>query len=203
MVTSISGISEKNLVDTTLAFALLRNANLVNKFAPIDELMYIMMSFLGLDASFLEPDTRQLIQRNVDHFFANNRDTHFDFQRQDDDALMSFENLFIAFLEQFAATSYGDGTFGALLMIPLAMKYDVKWRKMVWSEHASVLRFITCTTQQFIGGSLDDYLYPIESDTDLLDSYVECLNTKVMRTDSVPYQIATHHLTHYKRNSTA
>lgn len=162
----------------------------------------MMMAFLGLDSAFLEADTRQLIQRNVDQFFANNRQTNFDFERQADGDLMSFENLFIAFLEQFQATSYGDGTFGAMVMIPLAMKYDVKWRKMVWSEHASVLRFITCTKEQFIGKSLDDYLYPIETDTDLLDSYVECLNTKVIRTDSVSYQIATHHLTHYKRKST-
>lgn len=157
-----------------------------------------MMAYLGHESAFLSIDTKDIIQQNILHFFADNKQTHFDFDRQSD---ISFENLFIAFLEQFQATSYGDTVFGSVLMIPLAMKYNVKWRKMVWSEHASVLSFIKCTDDQLINKTLDDYLYPIESDADLLNSYVECLNTKMIRKDSLPFRIATHHLVHYKRKT--
>lgn len=193
----LSGISEKMLIDSTLSFALLRHANSIDKISPIDELQYLMMAFLGHESSFLSADTKELIEKNILHFFAQNKRVIFDFDGRQTE--LSFENLFIAFLEQFQATSYGDELFGSLVMIPLAMKYNVKWRKMVWSEHASVLSFIRCTDEQLINGTLDEHLYPLENDADLLNSYVECLNTKMVRKDSLPYKIATHHLAHNKR----
>lgn len=60
----------------------------------------------------------------------------------------NFENLFIAFLDQFQGASYGDNTFGRLVMAPLAQKHDIKWRQIIWSEHLHVLRFITFTEQE-------------------------------------------------------
>lgn len=59
-----------------------------------------------------------------------------------------FENLYVLFLNQFQAASYGDDLFSSLVMIPLAQKYDCKWRKMVWSEHVSALRFLNCKEDQ-------------------------------------------------------
>lgn len=58
---------------------------------------------------------------------------------------INFEHLYIAFLDQFQGTSYGDKSFSVLVMAPLAQKYKIKWRKMIWSEHAQALRFLTCT----------------------------------------------------------
>lgn len=59
----------------------------------------------------------------------------------------NFENLYISFLDQFQGCSYGDKTFGALVMVPLAQKHNIKWRHMLWSEHVHVLRFVACTEQ--------------------------------------------------------
>lgn len=56
----------------------------------------------------------------------------------------NFENLYISFLDQFQGASYGDKTFGILVMAPLALKHNIKWRHMIWSEHVHVLRFVTC-----------------------------------------------------------
>lgn len=60
---------------------------------------------------------------------------------------LNFENLYMTFLDHFQGTSYGDRTFSALVLVPLAQKYDLKWRLRVWSEHAHVFRFITCTEE--------------------------------------------------------
>lgn len=60
----------------------------------------------------------------------------------------NFENLYISFLDQFQGSSYGDHTFGRLVMAPLAQKHDIKWRQMIWSEHVHVLRFVTCTESE-------------------------------------------------------
>lgn len=66
----------------------------------------------------------------------------------------NFENLYIAFLDQFQGASYGDNTFGRLVMAPLALKHDIKWRQMIWSEHVHVLRYVTCTENEVNGFSL-------------------------------------------------
>lgn len=58
--------------------------------------------------------------------------------------------MYVLFLDHFQGTSYGNETFSSLVMVPLAQKYDVKWRKMIWSEHAIALRFISCNEDQVI-----------------------------------------------------
>lgn len=55
-----------------------------------------------------------------------------------------FENLYVLFLDHFQAASYGDELFSSLVMVPLAQKYDNKWRRRVWSDHVSALRFLDC-----------------------------------------------------------
>lgn len=58
--------------------------------------------------------------------------------------------MYVLFLDHFQGTSYGNETFSSLVMVPLAQKYDIKWRKMVWSEHAIALRFISCREDQVL-----------------------------------------------------
>lgn len=106
---------------------------------------------------------------------------------------ITFENLFLLFVDHFEGTSYGDLTFGALLMVPLSQKYNIRWRRLVWSEHVSALRFNQCTEQQMIGG-LHDYLYPVETDVDMLKYYYQAINTIPFAENSLPRRIAEHHL---------
>lgn len=110
-----------------------------------------------------------------------------------DKGAITFENLFLLFVDHFEGTSYGDLTFGALLMVPLAQKYDLRWRRLVWSEHVSALRFMQCTEQQLIGG-LDDYLYPVETDVAMLKYYYQAINSVPFAENSVARRIAEHHL---------
>lgn len=135
----------------------------------------------------------------------------------------NFENLYISFLDQFQGCSYGDKTFGALVMVPLAQKHNIKWRHMLWSEHVHVLRFATCTEDEVnkitnllmlnvhrhdgtsymrfllqLIGTLDDYLNPPESDKILLKSYYQAINSHILLPNTIPYKIAEHHVNAYK-----
>lgn len=78
-------------------------------------------------------------------------------------------------------------------MVPLSQKYDLKWRRLVWSEHVSALRFIQCAESQLLG-SLDDYLYPVETDVAMLKYYFQAINSVPFAPDSLPRRIAEHHL---------
>lgn len=110
---------------------------------------------------------------------------------------VNFENLYIALLDHFQGASYGNGTFGALVLAPLAQKYNIKWRQMVWSEHAAVLRFIQCDESMLIG-RLNDYLEPVECDRTLLKAYYQAINSNLLIPDTIPHRIAIHHVNAYR-----
>lgn len=50
---------------------------------------------------------------------------------------------------------------------------------------------------QLIGGSIDDYLNPIENDLSLIKCYHRALQVNLLRPESIPHTIATHHVRNY------
>jgi len=106
----------------------------------------------------------------------------------------SFESLYIMFLDTFQSNSYGDDLFSVLVMLPLAQKFDVKWRKLVWSEYVATMTYISCKETDLL---LDfkEYLYPTETDPSLLKSYAAALSSNNLKKDSIPWKIAQHHVT--------
>lgn len=187
----ITSLAERDIIETTIKFTALQKRNSLNFVTPTEELMFLMIAFMGPETTFLEPDICALLTDAVQQFFKENASTTFRFDEKFD-GKSKFENLYVLFLDHFAGTSYGNESFSALAMVPLAQKYDDKWRKMVWSEHAVALRFITCREDQCVG-SFDSYLFPIESDKSLLKAYYQALNG-ILREGSLPYKIARHHL---------
>lgn len=106
------------------------------------------------------------------------------------------------FLEQFEAVSYGDPGFAACVLVPLAQRHNVKWRKMLWSEYAGCLRALDCP-DSYLCYELKDYLYPEESDESLLKCYFRALNSHLVRPGTVVYKIAEHHFNHYRMRKTS
>ena len=51
-------------------------------------------------------------------------------------------------VEQFAAVSYGDELFGHFVLVPLQQCHSPSYRKLVWSEHAAILRVLRTRTEQ-------------------------------------------------------
>ena len=51
-------------------------------------------------------------------------------------------------VEQFAAVSYGDELFGHFVLVPLQQCHSPSYRKLVWSEHAAILRVLRTRPEQ-------------------------------------------------------
>lgn len=147
----ITSLKEKDIIQMTLRLTKLQKRNSLDFITPTEELMFLMVSFMGPGTTFLEPDVCELLGNCIQQFFNDNKDTTFTFDEKFD-GKSKFENLYVLFLDHFQGTSYGNELFSSLVMVPLAQKYDAKWRKMVWSEHAIALRFITCREEQVKSG---------------------------------------------------
>lgn len=72
---------------------------------------------------------------------------------------ISFEALYRHFLERFQGYPYESEIFSAMVMVPLAQKYDVKWRKMVWMEYMVAMRYVNCDECLVSSFKLQFYLH--------------------------------------------
>uniref|UniRef100_A0A182YAE1 RNA polymerase II-associated protein 1 C-terminal domain-containing protein n=1 Tax=Anopheles stephensi TaxID=30069 RepID=A0A182YAE1_ANOST len=192
-------LTETAIISTGLRFAELVEASGISLATPTERLMYLMAAFLGPDSKFLEPDLSALIERRLAALRNETApgDNVFDFERAKIENRKSYYGLYQLALDVFQSSSYGHGGFGCLLMAPLAQRYDVRWRNMVWSEYVAVLRFITCEEHELFG-ALAQYLEPVETDSVLLRSYGQTLNSNLLRPGSIPHRIAHHHLQAYR-----
>lgn len=152
--------------------------------------MYLMLVYFGKDLNFLDPPVKFLVKEKLERI----KDFQFNFNVKLNGE-RSFESLYAILLDTFQGNSYGDDIFSLLVMIPLAQKYDVRWRKMVWSEYISTMKFVNCQEEDVFGG-IEGYFTPVEKDFSLLKSYAAARNSNLLREDSIPYKIAQYHLSH-------
>lgn len=64
--------------------------------------------------------------------------------------LSNFQDFYAQLLEQYQGVSYGNVLFGNVVLIPLAQKHNVKWRKTLWSEYAGVAQILNVTPEQVV-----------------------------------------------------
>ncbi|XP_059621137.1 RNA polymerase II-associated protein 1 [Phlebotomus argentipes] len=182
---------QDEILTASLGFLGLLEENCLIPVTPSEEYMFLMMPFLSIECRFLESAIKERLGNRISSLFARSPTFKFTLKLQEKH---DFESIYTIFLNQFQSSSYGDDLFSAMVLVPLAQKYDAKWRKMVWSEHIAVLRFITCSEDQLCGGSIQPYLEPHEKDTSVLKLYNQALNSNCLRKESIPYRIAEHHL---------
>ncbi|XP_013115843.2 RNA polymerase II-associated protein 1 isoform X1 [Stomoxys calcitrans] len=199
---SAADFSEREILQMTLNFVTqLEDCNeQLEIVSPTEKLMYLMIAFMGPESQFLDREMNQLLRQHLKKFYQQCENVEFLFDKEYQ-GKCKFENLYVLFVDHFQAASYGDELFSSLLMIPLAQKYDNKWRRRVWSDCASALRFLDCSEELLIGG-LNAYLYPCEEEASLVKLYNEALNMNLVRPNSVPYKIARHHVDKFKERFT-
>ncbi|XP_017840254.2 RNA polymerase II-associated protein 1 [Drosophila busckii] len=188
---AVNPISENQVVRMTFTFVQQLELQGLQIVTPLEKLMYLMISFMGPDSQFLEPDLHDLLRSQILDFNSLNATYTFDFNATVGDK-GNFEPLYYLFVNHFEAASYGDELFSALLLFPLAQKYDNKWRRRIWSEHVQALRFLNCNESLLIGG-LAAYLEPTEVEPSLVKLYGDALERKLVRPGSIAYKIAQHH----------
>ena len=67
--------------------------------------------------------------------------------------MTSIYSRYASFLSQYSAVSFGDALFGCFVILPLAQRHDVKFRRAVWDEHIGVLRALSIPLEQVRGVS--------------------------------------------------
>ncbi|XP_075159496.1 RNA polymerase II-associated protein 1 [Haematobia irritans] len=194
--------SEREILQMTLNFVTqLEDCNEnIQIVSPTEKLMYLMIAFMGPESQFLDKEMNQLLRQHLKKFYQQCENIEFQFD-EEFHGKCKFENLYVLFVDHFQAASYGDELFSSLLMIPLAQKYDNKWRRRIWSDCVPALRFLDCTEDMLIGG-LNAYLYPCEEEESLVKLYNEALNMNLVRQNTLPYLIARHHVEKFKERMT-
>lgn len=162
-----------------------------------DRLCRIMCVFLCDQSLFLNARIKRLLQKCALNLFKQKDDFNFDKQLV---GLHNFQDFYTQFLEQFQSVSYGDSTFAACVLVPLAQKHNVKWRKLIWSEYAGCLRALDCP-EELLCYELKDYFYPIETDETVIKSYFQALSGSLLRPNTVAHKIAQHHVECYKKRT--
>ncbi|KAH8246287.1 hypothetical protein KR038_011156 [Drosophila bunnanda] len=187
---------ENQVVRMTLSFVRELEREGLQVVSPLEKLMYLMIAFMGPDSQFLEPDLHALLCDYLMNFYEQNAAHDFDFDAELMDKAR-FEPLYYLFVEHFEAASYGDELFSSLVLLPLAQKYDNKWRRRLWSEHVQALRFLNCDESLLLGG-LSAYLEPVEEEPSLVQLYGDALEQRLVRPGSIAFRIAQHHFNHSK-----
>ncbi|XP_078049905.1 RNA polymerase II-associated protein 1 [Augochlora pura] len=165
--------------------------DLVNKLSQSVRFSRLILVYL-CDTVYLSNDVSALLTRAVTTLLKNHYKS-LDFVTQLP-GLNSFTDLFTAMCEHFCSTSYGDYGFSMALLVPISQRHDAHYRKLLWSEHAGLLRYVRLLVDQLVV-PLEEYLYPVEEDVSLIESYITALVRGSVRKEwcPIPYAIAVHH----------
>ncbi|KAG8994192.1 hypothetical protein FRB90_000512 [Tulasnella sp. 427] len=108
-------------------------------------------------------------------------------------AATPFFQFYSDFLGLYDSISFGHPTFGSLLIPPLAnTTYPMDYRKLLWGDYAHVLRHLSMEPADVIGSDPKDWLYPVESDGELIGMYVKALGNNRLR--GFLRWVAVHHI---------
>lgn len=172
-------------------------SDLLNDIDVTDRFCRIMCVFLCDQSLFLDARIKNLLDKCSRKLFQKRDKFNFDKQLV---GLHNFQDFYTQFLELFQSVSYGDATFAACVLVPLAQKHNVKWRKLIWSEYAGCLRALDCP-EELLCYELKDYLYPVETDETVIKSYFQALAGSLLRPGTIAHKIAQHHVECFKRRS--
>ncbi|XP_034827914.1 RNA polymerase II-associated protein 1 [Maniola hyperantus] len=172
--------------------------DLLSDIEVTDRFCRIMCVFLCDNSLFLDKKINNLLRKCMQVLYKDCQKFNFDNQLT---GLSNFQDFYTQILEQFQSVSYGDHTFASCVLVPLAQKHNVKWRKLLWSEYAGCLRALDCR-ENYLCYKLDEYYYPEETDESLLKSYARALSSNLLRPDTIVYKIAQHHIECFKKRQT-
>ncbi|KAF7422269.1 hypothetical protein PC9H_010425 [Pleurotus ostreatus] len=105
-----------------------------------------------------------------------------------------FYQYYQDFVGLYDAISFSHPTFARLLLPPTSMRYPLDYRKHIWSDYSHILKNIRPPVGDIISGSLREYLYPVERDTQLITAYLRALVKGDLENASFLRKVAVHHI---------
>lgn len=103
-----------------------------------------------------------------------------------------FYQYYTDFVGLYDAISFSHPIFARLLLHPLSMRYPVDYRKYLWVDYGHVIRTIKVPSEQVLTTNLDEYLFPVEANAEVLTGYLRAL-TKGDAADFL-FMVAVHHI---------
>ncbi|KAF9478218.1 hypothetical protein BDN70DRAFT_895913 [Pholiota conissans] len=86
-----------------------------------------------------------------------------------------FFQFYTDFVALYDAISFSHPLFGRLLLPPISMRYALDYRKHLWSDFNHVIRTIRVAPDHVISADIREYLYPLETDSQIIASYLSSL----------------------------
>ncbi|KAI0823962.1 hypothetical protein BC628DRAFT_1323797 [Trametes gibbosa] len=103
-----------------------------------------------------------------------------------------FYQWYTDFVGLYDSISFAHPLFARLLLPPLSMRYPVDYRKYLWADFNHVMRTIRVSPEAVITGSVAEYLWPVETDADVIGAYIRALVKGPL--DGFVRLIAVHHV---------
>jgi RNA polymerase II-associated protein 1 len=86
-----------------------------------------------------------------------------------------FYQYYTDFVALYDAISFSHPLFGRLLLPPTSMRYAPDYRKHLWCDFNHLVKTIRVLPEQVLSSDIREYLYPIETDPQILGSYLSSL----------------------------
>ncbi|OCH89933.1 hypothetical protein OBBRIDRAFT_755864 [Obba rivulosa] len=103
-----------------------------------------------------------------------------------------FYQYYTDFVGLYDAISFSHPLFARLLLPPTSMRYAVDYRKHLWVDYAHVAKTIRTPPDQVITSDLKEYLWPIETQSEIVTAYLRALVKGPL--EGFVRLIAVHHL---------
>lgn len=86
-----------------------------------------------------------------------------------------FFQFYTDFVALYDAISFSHRIFSLLLLPPTSMRYPLDYRKHLWCDFNHVIRTIRVSPLQVLSADVREYLYPIETEPQVIASYLNSL----------------------------
>ncbi|KAI0354834.1 hypothetical protein OH77DRAFT_1511920 [Trametes cingulata] len=103
-----------------------------------------------------------------------------------------FYQWYTDFVGLYDSISFAHPLFARLLLPPLSMRYPVDYRKYLWADFNHVMRTIRVPPEAVITGSIAEYLWPVETDAEVIGAYLKALVKGPL--DGFVRLVAVHHV---------
>ncbi|TCD62644.1 hypothetical protein EIP91_006597 [Steccherinum ochraceum] len=103
-----------------------------------------------------------------------------------------FYQFYTDFVGLYDAISFSNPLFARLILPPLSMRYPSDYRKYLWVDYAHVIRTIKTPVEAVVAGSLEEFLWPVESNAEIISGYLRAITKG--HAEGFLRLVAVHHL---------
>ncbi|KAF9012860.1 hypothetical protein BDZ89DRAFT_1077231 [Hymenopellis radicata] len=105
-----------------------------------------------------------------------------------------FYQYYTDFVALYDAVSFAHPLFTRLLLPPTSMRYAVDYRRHLWVDFGHLMKNVRVHVDAVIAGGLREYLYPAETNNEMIRAYLRVLFTDAGAAQGFTRLVALHHV---------